>query len=115
MLTGVFCNESYNLIMRMLLAIFSDMELSSLIKLSLFFCRAVWRPVEYHNRYNGIDTWDQVLKSYLFPVIMLSVAFNLPKLFEVEVVTREEEKFYRKFMPNSTTNETFYVSRSTFL
>lgn len=100
--------KSYNLIIRMLSAIFSDMELSSLIKFLL--CRAVWRPVEYHNKYNGIDTWDQVLKSYLLPVIMLSLAFNLPKLFEVEVVTREEEKFYRKFMQNSTTNETFYVS-----
>ena len=71
--------------------------------------------MEYHNRYNGIDTWDQVLKSYFLPVIMLSVVFNLPKLFEVEVVTKEEEKFYQRFMRNSTTNETFYVSEILFL
>ena len=48
--------------------------------------RAVWRPVEYHNKCKGVNPWRRVVLSYVMPVIIFSVLFNIPKFFEVKFV-----------------------------
>lgn len=50
--------------------------------------RAVWRPVEYHNKCKGINPWRRVLTSYVLPVVIFSIFFNIPKLFEVKFVVK---------------------------
>jgi hypothetical protein len=46
----------------------------------------VWRPVEYHNKCKGVNPWHRVVLSYVMPVIIFSVVFNIPKFFEVKFV-----------------------------
>ncbi len=52
------------------------------VALALERYRAVWHPVEYHNAMSSGSPWRRVA-TCIAPVIMLSVAFNFPKFFEV--------------------------------
>ena len=54
------------------------------VALALERYRAVWRPVEYHNKYKGVNPWKQIMKSYVGPVLVFSMIFNIPKCFETE-------------------------------
>ena len=54
------------------------------VALALERYRAVWRPVEYHNKYKGVNPWKRIIKSYITPVIAFSIAFSIPKCFEIE-------------------------------
>ena len=54
------------------------------VALALERYRAVWRPVEYHNKCRGANPWKRVMVSYFLPVIAFSVLFNVPKCFEIE-------------------------------
>ena len=54
------------------------------VALALERYRAVWRPVEYHNRCKGINPWKRILISYVIPVLLFSIVFNIPKFFEIE-------------------------------
>ena len=57
------------------------------VALALERYRAVWRPVEYHNKYKGVNPWKRIMKSYISPVIAFSMAFSIPKWFEIEFAT----------------------------
>ncbi len=59
------------------------------VTLALERYRAVWRPVEYHNKVKGANPWRRVTTTYIIPVLVFSVIFNIPKLFEVEFVVKE--------------------------
>ena len=59
------------------------------LALALERYRAVWRPVEYHNKCKGANPWRRVA-SYVIPVFAFSAVFNIPKLFEVEFVVKSE-------------------------
>lgn len=64
--------------------------------------QAVWRPIEYHNKIKGINPWHRVIMSYVLPVVVFSLLFNIPKCFEITFTT---------YSPvaenlNSSTNET---------
>ena len=76
------------------------------VVLALERYRAVWRPIEYHNNVNSSPhPWRRVFKSYIVPVVIFSILFNLPKFFETRFVERiEYDKFY-----NPTTNITHEV------
>ena len=80
------------------------------VALSLERYRAVWRPVEYHNQCIGVNPWKRALVSYLLPVMLFSILFNIPKFFEVEVLARVEYYILMETKYNSTTNETYEVS-----
>ena len=56
------------------------------VALALERYRAVWRPVEYHNKCKGVNPWRRVVLSYVMPVVIFSVIFNIPKFFEVKFV-----------------------------
>jgi hypothetical protein len=56
------------------------------VALALERYRAVWRPVEYHNKCKGVNPWRRVVLSYVMPVIIFSAFFNIPKFFEVKFV-----------------------------
>ena len=64
------------------------------VALALERYRAVWRPVEYHNKYKGVNPWKRIIKSYITPVIAFSLAFSIPKCFEIEFATEN--------VPNNT-------------
>eukprot|EP00095_Tigriopus_kingsejongensis_P000754 snap_masked-scaffold273_size229271-processed-gene-1.12 protein:Tk00754 transcript:snap_masked-scaffold273_size229271-processed-gene-1.12-mRNA-1 annotation:"fmrfamide receptor" len=59
------------------------------LTLALERYRAVWRPVEYHNRCKGANPWKRIA-GYIIPVFIFSAIFNIPKFFEVEFVVRQE-------------------------
>ena len=42
-------------------------------------------PIHYHNVNAGVNPWRKVLVSYVFPVVAVSFAINLPKFLELEV------------------------------
>lgn len=76
------------------------------VVLALERYRAVWRPIEYHNNVNSSPhPWRRVLKSYIIPVVLFSVLFNLPKFFETKF---KEATIYEKVI-NPETNETMEV------
>ena len=52
--------------------------------------RAVWRPVEYHNKCKGANPWRRIATCYIVPVLVFSAVFNIPKFFEVEFVVKSE-------------------------
>ena len=80
------------------------------VALSLERYRAVWRPVEYHNQCIGVNPWKRALVSYLFPVMVFSTLFNIPKFFEIEVFAKVEYYILMETKYNLTTNETYEVS-----
>ena len=82
------------------------------VALALERYRAVWRPVEYHNQCVGINPWKRVLVSYLLPVVVFSMVFTIPKLFEVEMMVKTDWEVMKKIIYNETTNETYEVSPS---
>ena len=43
---------------------------------------AVSAPVEYHNSINSGKRWVRIVR-YVLPVVTFSVAFNIPKFFEL--------------------------------
>ena len=49
------------------------------VVLALERYKAVWRPVEYRNSVLSGDPWCRVF-TYVAPVIVLSVLFNVPKV-----------------------------------
>ena len=51
---------------------------------------AVSKPIEYHNATLGINPWRRVM-NYIFPVIVFSIIFNIPKFFEAEVKPYEDQ------------------------
>jgi len=64
------------------------------VALALERYRAVWRPVEYHNNNRGVNPWHKVTISYILPVVLFSLLFNIPKFFEIqfrEVIPYEGE------------------------
>ncbi|TRY70052.1 hypothetical protein TCAL_04844 [Tigriopus californicus] len=69
------------------------------LTLALERYRAVWRPVEYHNRCKGANPWRRVA-NYVIPVFIFSVIFNIPKFFEVEFVVKQDV--------DQNTNQTIY-------
>jgi hypothetical protein len=76
------------------------------VVLALERYRAVWRPIEYHNNVNSsAHPWRRVLKSYICPVVVFSVLFNLPKFFE----TKFEERTIHHYEWDETTNNTLQV------
>ena len=68
------------------------------VALALERYRAVWRPVEYHNKYKGVNPWKRIIKSYVAPVIAFSMAFTIPKFFELEFLP----EMLDTSMPNGT-------------
>ena len=57
--------------------------------------KAVWRPVEYRNNVlSSLHPWRRVL-TYVAPVVLLSVLFNIPKFFETTM-------FYATYTTNVT-------------
>jgi len=60
------------------------------VVLALERCLAVAKPIEYHNAIQGTNPWRRVIH-YIVPVIILSVLFNTPKFFEIDVVQRERK------------------------
>ena len=50
---------------------------------------AVSKPVEYHNAVNGGRQWTRIVR-YVVPVIAFSVAFNIPKFFELQIVEKPD-------------------------
>ena len=50
---------------------------------------AVSKPVEYHNTVNCGRKWRRIV-GYVVPVVLLSSAFNLPKFFELTIVSDME-------------------------
>ena len=48
-------------------------------------CLAVAKPIEYHNAVQGTNPWRRVFH-YIVPVIIISVVFNTPKYFEIDVI-----------------------------
>ena len=54
------------------------------VALALERYRAVWRPVEYHNKIKGVNPWQRVIISYVLPVLLFSLLFNIPKCFEIQ-------------------------------
>ncbi len=77
-----------------------------------FYCRAVWRPVEYHNQCKGVNPWKRVVLSYLVPVIVFSTIFNIPKFLEVEMTVRPDWELVKTLVYNATTNTTEEVNIS---
>ena len=57
------------------------------LALALERYRAVWRPVEYHNKCKGANPWTRVAY-YVVPVCVFSAVFNIPKFLEVEFVVK---------------------------
>ena len=55
------------------------------LALALERYRAVWRPVEYHNKYKGINPWKRMMQSYVVPVVVFSLVFSIPKCFEIKM------------------------------
>ena len=83
------------------------------VALALERYRAVWRPVEYHNKYKGVNPWKRILKFYVGPVVVFSVIFCIPKYFEIEF---EEELGFFELENITNTNSTIpmnMTSRST--
>ena len=72
------------------------------VALALERYRAVWRPVEYHNKYKGVNPWKRIMKSYIAPVIAFSMAFSIPKWFEIEFAT---ENITTNIMMMNVSNE----------
>ena len=85
------------------------------VALALERYRAVWRPVEYHNKYKGVNPWKRIIKSYVAPVIAFSMAFTIPKFFELEflpemlntsmandTIASNGTKYYDHFIRNVT-------------
>ena len=66
---------------------------------------AVTRPIDYHVNVtsSGVSPWRRVT-AYMLPTVAFSVAFNIPKIFEVdhEPVTEEVRVMIRKEIENST-------------
>ena len=60
------------------------------VALALERYRAVWRPIEYHNAVNAGSPWRRVAHCVV-PVVVFSVAFNLPKCFETTFLKRVVE------------------------
>ncbi len=60
------------------------------LSLALERYRAVWRPVEYHNRCKVYSPW-RCVANYIVPVFVFSVVFNIPKFFEVTFIVRRAE------------------------
>ena len=48
---------------------------------------AVTRPIDYHVNVtsSGVSPWRRVC-AYMIPTVLFSVAFNIPKFFEVRAV-----------------------------
>ena len=77
------------------------------VVLALERYRAVWRPIEYHNNVNSSPhPWRRVFKSYIVPVVLFSIFFNLPKFFE----TKFEETVMYDTIHDPKTNKTEEVS-----
>ena len=76
------------------------------VVLALERYRAVWRPVEYHNIVNGSNPWRRVA-SYIVPVVIFSVVFNIPKFFEAKF----EEKTIFGEIYNEETGEIIQVGK----
>ena len=72
------------------------------VALALERYRAVWRPVEYHNKCKGVNPWRRVVLSYVMPVVIFSVLFNIPKFFESSI----EYETFEMAMMTTTTNAT---------
>ena len=73
------------------------------VALALERYRAVWRPVEYHNKIKGVNPWHRVFVSYVLPVVVFSLLFNIPKCFEITFDTYSPAAAVNH---NSSTNET---------
>ena len=79
------------------------------VALALERFRAVWRPIEYHNKYKGVNPWKRILKYYIAPVIVFSVIFCAPKYFEIEFV-EEIDFFESENDTNALQNSTIPMS-----
>lgn len=80
------------------------------VTLALERFRAVWRPVEYHNKCKGANPWARVTTTYIIPVLIFSVVFNIPKLLEVEFVVKSFEDGNRTLAsPTKLRLDDYYV------
>ncbi len=75
------------------------------LALALERYRAVWRPVEYHNKCKGANPWRRVA-GYVVPVCVFSAVFNIPKFLEVEFVVKTHLR------NDSITDEVVEVNRT---
>ena len=76
------------------------------VALALERYRAVWRPVEYHNKIKGVNPWHRVIVSYVLPVIVFSLLFNIPKCFEIKLGVYPQPIYLNDSL-NGTVNLTF--------
>ena len=77
------------------------------VALSLERYRAVWRPVEYHLRIQGVNPWNRVIVSYVLPVVVFSLVFSIPKCFEIKF-----ETFPMEVQQNESTNGTTTINQT---
>ena len=76
------------------------------VALALERYRAVWRPVEYHNKIKGVNPWNRVIMGYVLPVIVYSLLFNIPKCFEIKLGVYPQPIYLNNSL-NGTVNLTF--------
>ena len=62
------------------------------VVLALERYKAVWRPVEYRNSVLSGDPWCRVF-TYVAPVIVLSVLFNVPKVAHEKHLAHQINKY----------------------
>ena len=62
------------------------------VVLALERYKAVWRPVEYRNSVLSGDPWCRVF-TYVAPVIVLSVLFNVPKVAHEKYLAHQINKY----------------------